>query len=365
MAKLTRRARPSQKQAVPSVIPSSEVTATPSQPKPASPHFRILTTITFVIGFPYVLYNAYLYLHLQTSLIRPPVSVSSLRQLLVVGTQSSGSTEMVNNLSSLGLEIGHEDQETTWSFTRDGTVSWIHILRFLPGRPSSFSIGKFCNGAKGNLGFHPAMFRLPRRKCSYRSEWDACWSAECTEIITETWGCALEGTCETPFATSLLQVRSPLSTMSSLVVKFCPSLSEKPHAHFLDIMEGLFPDHPWRSFSCLHAVAEYWTLYNEVSLSALSKGALQGWYKREDTGACDVVELAGFLDESKLVSPHAGAVAVAACSERSMTPPPSSSRPLNRVNMGRVNISIDDITAIDKKLSKRVKDLSKNFNFAI
>ena len=71
------------------------------------------------------------------------------------------------------------------------------------------------------MGFHPAMFRVPRRGCSYRSKWDGCWCAECADIVAAEWGCALaearaearaEGSerCETPFASSLLQVRMTL-----------------------------------------------------------------------------------------------------------------------------------------------------------
>ena len=46
---------------------------------------------------------------------------------------SSGTTQMAHGLTSkLGLEIGHENSETKWSFVRDGTVSWFHGIRFLP-----------------------------------------------------------------------------------------------------------------------------------------------------------------------------------------------------------------------------------------
>ena len=29
-----------------------------------------------------------------------------------------------------GLEIGYEDSDSSWNFVRDGTVSWIHGMRY-------------------------------------------------------------------------------------------------------------------------------------------------------------------------------------------------------------------------------------------
>eukprot|EP00965_Chrysotila_dentata_P155638 5142920-Pleurochrysis_carterae.AAC.2 len=38
------------------------------------------------------------------------------------------------------LQVGHEVSDTVWSFSRDGTVSWLHGLRFLPGNAPQRSI---------------------------------------------------------------------------------------------------------------------------------------------------------------------------------------------------------------------------------
>ena len=38
------------------------------------------------------------------------------------------STELRTKLS---LEIGHESTDAAWDFTRDGSVSWFHGIRFL------------------------------------------------------------------------------------------------------------------------------------------------------------------------------------------------------------------------------------------
>lgn len=176
-----------------------------------------MAIITAVVAFPYLGYLGYHYLHLQSGLLRQPVGPSDQRQVLIVGTQSSGTTDMTRRLQSLGLEIAHESSDTKWSFARDGTVSWLHVLRFLPGRATDEQLDALCTSFNANMGFHPAMFRTPRHGCSYRSKWDACWARECRALVREEWGCASGGTsaapaaaraCETPYARALLQVHA-------------------------------------------------------------------------------------------------------------------------------------------------------------
>ena len=75
-------------------------------PQPAAGNtVRNLSLITLVIGGPYAIYLAYMWLHLQSGLIRPPVATNQARQLLIVGTQSSGTTGTTEALQRLGLEV--------------------------------------------------------------------------------------------------------------------------------------------------------------------------------------------------------------------------------------------------------------------
>ena len=224
-----------------------------------------------------------MWLHLQSGFLRSPVATDSARQLLIVGTQSSGTTGTADELQRLGLEVSHESSDATWSFARDGTVSWLHGLRFLP-RPSDVdehaaSISALCATFRPSMGFHPAMFRVPRRGCSYRSKWDGCWRAECIDIVAAEWSCALaEGgaRCETPFAASLLQVRHPLRTIESLAVKFCPSLDNAAHPHLTAFLRAILPGAGWPvgAGSCLETMGWFWARYNAAMLDAHEARAL-------------------------------------------------------------------------------------------
>eukprot|EP00520_Triparma_pacifica_P020377 CAMPEP_0118671204 /NCGR_PEP_ID=MMETSP0785-20121206/21877_1 /TAXON_ID=91992 /ORGANISM="Bolidomonas pacifica, Strain CCMP 1866" /LENGTH=107 /DNA_ID=CAMNT_0006566073 /DNA_START=161 /DNA_END=480 /DNA_ORIENTATION=+ len=107
--------------------------------------------------------------------------------------------------------------------------------------------------------------------------------------------------------------------MESLCVKFCPSLSSRPHKHFISVMIALFPDHPWDSYSCLQAAAMYWLVYNEIALTAIKSGSLDGWYKREETDACGVAALSGFFDENKVIYAPSGLLANASCEALSLS----------------------------------------------
>ena len=133
--------------------------------------------ITFVVVLPYVLCMSYLWLVLQSGMFGDTVILpTSVRQVLIVGTQSSGTTQMSRDLNAIGLEVAHESSEASWSFARDGTISWFHGIRFLrrPQREevASYSINWLCSRARRNIGFHPAMYRVPPRdrQCSYRIE---------------------------------------------------------------------------------------------------------------------------------------------------------------------------------------------------
>ena len=264
--------------ASPSAAAAAPTPAAAAPPQPAAGNtVRNIAVITLVIGGPYAAYLGYMWLHLQSGFLRSPVATDSARQLLIVGTQSSGTTGTADGLQRLGLEVSHESSDATWSFARDGTVSWLHGLRFLR-RPSDVedhaaSISALCATFRPSMGFHPAMFRVPRRGCSYRSKWDGCWRAECIDIVAAEWGCALaEGgaRCETPFAASLLQVRHPLRTIESLAVKFCPSLDNAAHPHLSAFLRAILPEagRPAGAGSCLETMGWFWARYNAAMLDA-------------------------------------------------------------------------------------------------
>ena len=93
---------------------------------------------------PYLLYYGYYYIRLQHPEymskatgglinLRPAVyGTNTPRQVLIVATPGSGTVQMSTELrTKLSLEIGHESTDAAWEFTRDGSVSWFHGIRFL------------------------------------------------------------------------------------------------------------------------------------------------------------------------------------------------------------------------------------------
>jgi len=387
--------------------------ATPDDPRATpSNHLRNLAIITFVIAIPYAAWVSYLYLHLQSGLLRAPLAVSSPRQMLIVGTQSSGTTEMASNLQALGLEVAHESSDTLWSFARDGTVSWLHMLRLMPGAAAEDTLVEICRSSRRNMGFHPAMFRTPRRGCSYRQEWDTCWRRECLELIDEEWGCASRtadsatapkrpggwrkaarraagigsaaafdtspssGTCETPFARTLLQVRHPLRVAESLSVKFCEGLDSEPHAHLRAFLRALWPGHPWDALGCAATAAWYWTLYNEAMLAAHRAGTIHSWYRVEQSSACAVAQEAGFLATDTAIDPGTQQRASAACAAKvaasggvKLDAPPAGRTRKNQVNKGRLNLTLVDVVqaagGAGKDLEARMQRLAKEFGYEL
>ena len=161
-----------------------------------------LVKVSKYIFLPYALYLSYFYLQLQHPeylskatggiiQLRPAVGISDLRQLLIVGTPSSGTVQMQTTLQQLRLEIGHETTDTAWNWVRDGTVSWFHGIRFLtdPTHKDKERLAKafsaICDAGEDhmNMGFHPAAYREPVNKCSYRSKWSDCWRKECYLVL--------------------------------------------------------------------------------------------------------------------------------------------------------------------------------------
>lgn len=59
------------------------------------------------------------------------LQVHDEKQVLIVGTMGSGTKQMSRELARLGLEVGHEASDSTSQLCRDGTISWVHAIRFL------------------------------------------------------------------------------------------------------------------------------------------------------------------------------------------------------------------------------------------
>lgn len=307
------------------------------------------------------------FLILQTTLVRPPVRDDEPRQLLVVGTQSSGTTGMTDALKLLNLEVEHENSNSAQTMCRDGTVSWFHGIRFFPGEASSESVEALCRAGGSRTGFHPKMFRNARSCWAEWFTWGDCWRQTCKEVIRESWGCAHRSNpqCETPFVRSLLQVRHPLRVVESLGVKFCASADAPLNQALADLLSGLWPSHAHTfhargspgAGACLVALGWYWTLYHESLLGALDSGVLHGWYHVEGSQACEVARLAGFDSENTaLFAPSARAYA-RACVENS---PPLHKKRTNQRNLGKLHIGPKQIDSLDAELGRRMRTLAIN-----
>ena len=301
--------------------------------------YHPIVIITAFITIPYGIYVSYFYLLLQrpdilstlslnTVNLRPAVGVNDERQLLIVGSMSTGTSQVTIELNNkLGIEMAHESSDSQWNYARDGTVSWFHGIRFMDPPKSKQdklqAIADICissfddsNGSHpANMGFHPGMYRPPTHGCSYRKRWDSCWSHECAAIMSREWGCAKRKDCEINFRRNVHQVRHPLRTIESLYVKFCHTDVENIHIHknhtfsngnvnpsFLLFANSIFrSQHDFTHDSCLDAVSYYVVLYNNALLQARKRGEIANFYHVEESTPCDVAEVAGLLSPNTTV----------------------------------------------------------------
>ena len=398
--------------APPSRSDSKEHKKTDVKDSPSQKHKSPLFVITAVILMPYALYNGYLYLFLQhpelisflCPTIRPAVKLHDARQLLIVGTISSGTSQVARDLkSNLGLEIGHENAEASWSFVRDGTVSWFHGIRFIPRPGMDVTVkisGKTNNNAGGEniflsqvkdlcrelqpqMGFHPFMFR--DGKCSLRQSWGDCWRDECEDIVKQEWGCGLRrkedkklhqrrDDCETPFHKVLHQERHPLRTIESLVVKFCiGGLTGKVQPPFLVFANALFPQHNFSEMSCTEAAGYYVYEYNNAIVKARELGLVDDHFHVEEATPCQIAKAAGFFDSDSVYSPSRDLVLKVCNSQSSDSVANQVMKSTeNRYNTGLVSLRWDDLLggkhgsrkkAGDEDLQKRIWRLTQNLGY--
>ena len=89
---------------------------------------------SILLGFPYILFVGWRWIVLQHPFLpgmRPAVGMNDTRQLLIIGSMSSGTSSIAQALrQDVGIEVVHEDSDTLWTFVRDGTVSWFHGIRY-------------------------------------------------------------------------------------------------------------------------------------------------------------------------------------------------------------------------------------------
>jgi hypothetical protein len=293
-----------------------------------------LVQVAAVILPIFFLYHAYYFFILQhpeylqpVLKLRPSVGLTDERQLLIVGTMSSGTTQVAAELSkNLNLEVAHEASDARWYFCRDGTVSWFHGIRFLePRKPLNRHADKllrFCTNFTANMGFHPSMYRstltcgrngaagvaggMTLAGWTPASTWSPCWAKECFSILSREWGCAARKTtttssslssCETPFRRVLHQVRHPLRTVESLVTKFCvDGVDGAVNPSFVRFMGSLFDFYDVQD-SCIEAATKYVLYYTNALLEARKQGRIFAMYRVEDVSPCQIAALAGLVHE--------------------------------------------------------------------
>jgi len=261
---------------------------------------RNLVIVVFGVLTPWAIYNAYLWLNLRSGLFRPVVSLNDPRAWLIVGTQSSGTTQTYENLVKLGIEVFHESSDAQESFSRDGTVSWVHGIRYF--KHTKVNLDKLCDSPKVRI-LHSTQFEASA-KCSYRELWNDCWAEHCREVFTKQYGCYPN--CEHPpeFGSVMLQVRDPLRTAASLIVKYCTDVDDGslPHPMKLAVLESFMPDIKWAEMQggCKEVFGTYWVEYNRRILESLKNDPRFSWFQIESTAPCEIARRAGFLEPDEL-----------------------------------------------------------------
>ena len=273
--------------------------------------------------FPYILWTAHFYLRLKhpeyvstatAGLInlRSAVGVGDPRQVLILASPSSATNQMAKELSSkFGLEIGKETSDSETYFVRDGTVSWFRGIRFL-NTPDSDKVKSFidiCQEEQMNMGFHPNSYRIPVNSCSNKKIWDECWQKECMLTLVKEWSCATQNNpkpCEINFEHVIHQVRNPLRTIESLVFNFCEGeMQGEVASSFLVYASALFPHHNFYENSCIEAAGYFLVEYQTALIEARKRDEIKAFYRIEDSSACDVAKLAGFMNsETALYAPN-------------------------------------------------------------
>ena len=346
------------------------------------------------IVIPYILYLAYYFIPLQHPEfiskitlglvnLRPVVHGTDIpRQVLILASQSSGTVQMTQELNDLGLEIGHETVDAAWSFVRDGTISWFHGIRFLTQPDTKEGMIKSITGICTddflnifNMGFHPAEYGPPKLNCSYRSKWNSCWKNECFRILLDEWGCAIKDDCEVKFRYNIHQVRNPLRTIESLVVKFCiGGIEGEVQPALLAYAGALFPFHDFSLDTCIEAAGYFLVFYNEAMIEARKRGEISSFYRIEETSSCQVAKMAGLASLNTTVYEPNYRKVQKICNKDNKTHSAQHvvKQKLNKVNLDRVHLGWKDLRGGmhgstrkngDTQLEKRVRNLYRALGY--
>lgn len=311
-----------------------------------------------LVGLPYGFHLSYRWVVLQHPLhsgMRPAVSMSDPRQVLILGSMSSGTSSIAEELRSKFLEVGHEDADSTWKFVRDGTVSWFHGIRYFPSadrRAKLETIVQICtiswhttSRKESNYGFGPTLFGNPNYECSFwHPNFQQCYLKSCHNALLREYGCALEPRgCDTPFESTLLQTREPWKIISSLAAKYCFNdglLDDTVYPLTLQrllVAMGLvtFSDPP---APCAAQMMEYVVnYYNKILDNAASSASNVTVYSIEETTPCQITKLAGLdnVERTLYLPNHHRHIEVCEGNEKTKDTTRSTS---NVINKGRVSI---------------------------
>ncbi len=348
--------------------------------------FRNCLILAVVIVGPYFAFLAWRWLRLQSGLERRVVTMDDPRQVLIVGTQSSGTVATSQALNELGIEICHECTDALNHYARDGTLGWAQAIRFLPrvdwaDEKQLKKFAEMCRSPRFNL-IHSTQFE-PSFNCSYRVSWDRCWQTACLEVFKRQLGCAHspEGCSRPPaFRKTLLQVRHPVHTIASLIVKYCTDAKEGtlPHPDKLAVLDGFLPRIDWRSMEggCIQVFTHYWCEYNENVLEAVGP---ENFYRVEDTQPCEIATMAGFFSADNQFFPRANLghlqlqcgkrnAAAQAEHQGGMTAHREHGT-VNRGNTGKLKLlwqrDFVDNKLMPRELVKRVEHLAKIFGYTL
>mmetsp|Transcript_24027 Transcript_24027/g.43437 ORF Transcript_24027/g.43437 Transcript_24027/m.43437 type:complete len:387 (-) Transcript_24027:303-1463(-) len=333
------------------------------------------------LGIPYAIYCSYFFLLLQkphwisNDLLRPAVSMADERQVLIVGTMSSGTTQITHELHDiLNLEVGHEDSDTNWKFVRDGSISWFHGIRFFPAfsehrRKVPVKLCRVANQFITSLNHpyaaNPGLFTPPQYEVSHlHPNFSKYWFKECVRIMWTEYGCASRGDCPTPFRKTLIQTRKPTKIVESLVAKYCKqdgsdTIMGMPPTSLIEFLDALFPEHNFASLenTCTSIMANYVLLYYNMLLDAYDRGDVDGMYHIEDVTLCDVAQFSGLLNKTDTVfGPNYEFVSELCNGDNA---PGLIGQHRNVINQGRVKI----FDLQDKDLEKRMLKLHKRMGY--
>jgi hypothetical protein len=337
-----------------------------------------------LVGIPYGLHLSYRWVVLQhpfLSTMRPAVTMSDPRQVLILGSMSSGTSSIAEELRTNFLEVGHEDSDSTWKFVRDGTVSWFHGIRYFPSTDRQRkleTIAQVCaiswhitsRKESSNYGFGPTLFGNPEYECSFwHPNFQQCYVKSCHNALLREYGCALEPEgCHTPFASTLLQTREPWKIITSLAAKYCFNDGTIDNTIYPDSLQWLLiavglisssnPPAPC-AFQMMQYVVNY---YNTILDNASSSTSDIIVYSIEETTPCQISKLAGLDDpENALYLPNHDRYNEVCGEQNEKTKDINRSRS-NAINKGRVSIA-DLLPSATPDMLKGIQDLYSRLGY--